>query len=71
MKLSIITSIFLFFNSYLFSQKIEIIQILDNTYQSSMRGLFSVNDKVAWASGTKGVIMKINKDEKWEAIQDT
>ena len=57
----------LIFQTFGFSQKIEIIPVVNNSNQSSKRGLFQVNEKVAWTSGTDGVIMKTIKD-KWVTV---
>jgi len=44
--------------------------LLDTIYvneeKTSTRGLFQVNDKVVWVSGTGGVILKTNNGKKWE-----
>jgi photosystem II stability/assembly factor-like uncharacterized protein len=56
------------FPTYFFSQKL--IQPIDaNGYKTSMRGLYSVNRDVIWASGTGGVIMKTSNGENWKSIK--
>lgn len=52
-------------------KEIKITPISANTYKSSMRGLFSVDDKITWASGTDGVIMKTIDNKNWTSYQDT
>lgn len=40
-----------------------------NTYKSSMRGLYSVDRNIIWASGTAGVIIKTVDGENWKVIK--
>jgi photosystem II stability/assembly factor-like uncharacterized protein len=40
------------------------------SYESSMRGLFNVDDNVSWASGTNGYTF-ISINNEWKGIQDT
>jgi len=40
------------------------------SYDSSMRGLFNVDDNVSWASGTNGYTF-ISINNEWKGIQDT
>lgn len=39
-------------------------------YESSMRGLFNVDDNVSWASGTNGYTF-ISINNEWKGLQDT
>ena len=47
--------------------QIQIDRVEVDNFQSSMRGLYFVNDSVAWASGSGGVYMKTINDEDWLA----
>ena len=49
-----------------FSQ-IQIDRVEVDNFQSSLRGLYFVNDSVAWASGSGGVYMKTTNYEDWLA----
>ncbi|MBT6745427.1 MAG: glycosyl hydrolase [Flavobacteriales bacterium] len=49
-----------------FSQ-IQIDRVEVDNFQSSFRGLYLVNDTVAWAAGSDGVYMKTTNSENWLA----
>ncbi len=40
-------------------------------HSSSLRGLYTVNEKVTWASGSNGVVKRTINNETWESFQDT
>lgn len=56
------------FPVFLFGQK-SITPINANEFNTSMRGLYSVNKKVVWASGTGGVIMRTTNNKKWKTFK--
>lgn len=66
-----LTIIGISFSILIYSQTIEIIPLPNNATTSSKRGLFQVNEKVTWACGTDGVIMKTKKDKWITVTQDT
>jgi len=47
--------------------QIQIDRVEVDNFQSSMRGLYFVNDTVAWASGSGGVYMKTTNNKDWLA----
>jgi len=62
---------------YSCTQKLEINPVSETFYQSSMRGLFLVNDTTIFSSGTKGIIglssdifglKKITKNDDWKSL---
>ena len=50
--------------------KIEVSEIERNGDGSSMRGLYMVDEKIAWCSGTNGVVMKTIDGENWTTYQN-
>jgi len=51
--------------------EIKIIPLEVNNYQSSMRGLYSVDENIVWSSGTNGIILHTINNNDWEGYQDT
>lgn len=70
MKLTILFSIALLSFFSCSEPSISILPINDVTPLSSMRGLFSVDEDIAWTSGTNGVV-KYTSNGQWVAYRDT
>jgi photosystem II stability/assembly factor-like uncharacterized protein len=58
------------FTSQLYSQ-IIITPVNTNLFKTSMRGLYSVDENITWASGTDGVIMKTINNNDWETFRNS
>jgi len=48
--------------------QVEITPVNSNFFESSIRGLYRVDDNVIWASGTEGVIMRTINNKDWETF---
>ena len=66
MKKYLLGTLWMLFSSMLLAQ-IEITKIEVENFNSSMRGLYSVSETVAWASGSGGVFMKTTNGSDWTA----
>ena len=51
--------------------EIKIESVTVNNYGASIRGLYMVDDKVTWASGTDGLVMRTTNNSDWEVYRDT
>lgn len=53
------------------SEKELLVTPIEIDVESSMRGLYSVDEQVTWVSGTNGVVLNTSNNKDWNTYQDT
>ncbi len=51
------------------NNEIELKQVYDNSFKSSVRGLYQVNENCTWVSGTDGFFMISRENDQWDFIR--
>ncbi|PCJ26972.1 MAG: oxidoreductase [Flavobacteriales bacterium] len=71
MKIYVLFLFFLVVFSSCSEQEIEITPVLNKLSNSSIRGLYSVDNGSLWASGANGIVFRYGKNNQWIKYQDT